>query len=63
MAAVVRPGGVLDRFDRRRCRARAVERFGSDRMVAEHERLYRAVVARAAGRPPDDRARYGMRAI
>jgi glycosyltransferase involved in cell wall biosynthesis len=63
MAAVVRPGGVLDHFDRRRCRARAVERFGSDRMVAEHERLYRAVVARAAGRPPDDRARYGMRAI
>ena len=35
-----RPGGPVDRIDRRRCRARAVQRFSRARMVAEHERLY-----------------------
>ncbi len=43
MVEIIRPGGPLDDFDRRRCRRRAVERFGRDRMVAEHERLYRAI--------------------
>ena len=40
MAARVR---TLGRFDRRRCRARACERFSASRMVADHERLYRAL--------------------
>lgn len=40
MAELIRPGGPLDRFDRRRCRDRATERFSSARMVTRHERLY-----------------------
>jgi glycosyltransferase involved in cell wall biosynthesis len=40
MVDLIRPGGPLDDFDRARCRARAVERFASERMVAEYERLY-----------------------
>jgi glycosyltransferase involved in cell wall biosynthesis len=40
MADLIRPGGPLDDFDRARCRARAVERFSSERMVEEYERLY-----------------------
>lgn len=42
---LIRPGGPLDRFDRLRCRARAIERFSSARMVADHERLYTAMAA------------------
>jgi len=45
MAEVIRPGGALDGFDRRRCRDVAASRFGSERVVREHEALY----ARAAG--------------
>jgi glycosyltransferase involved in cell wall biosynthesis len=41
LVETIRPGGVLERFDRGRCRARAVARFGRDRMVDAHERLYR----------------------
>jgi glycosyltransferase involved in cell wall biosynthesis len=63
MAALVRRGGVLDRFDRRRCRARAVERFASARMVADYEGLYAAVAARAARARPADRTRSGMRVV
>ncbi len=48
MTEAIRPGGVLDDFDRLRCRERAVERFGRDRMVADHERLYARIVAAAA---------------
>jgi glycosyltransferase involved in cell wall biosynthesis len=57
MAEAVRPGGLVDGIDRRRCRERAVERFGRDRMIRDHESLYgrmagfrrrrAAVVARA----------------
>ena len=36
----IRPGGVLESFDRRRCRERAVERFSRARMVRDHERIY-----------------------
>ncbi len=43
LVEVIRPGGPLDGFDRRRCRERAVERFGRERMVAAHERLYRSI--------------------
>ncbi|HEU5170221.1 MAG TPA: glycosyltransferase family 4 protein [Gemmatimonadales bacterium] len=51
MAAVLRPGGPLDRLDRRRCRARAIQRFSRMRMVEDHERLYARVTAdRAAAR-------------
>jgi glycosyltransferase involved in cell wall biosynthesis len=63
MVAIVRPGGVLDRFDRRRCRARAIERFGSDRMVAEHERLYRTLAAHAARRAPGGHSPHGRRVV
>jgi hypothetical protein len=45
MTALLRPGGPLDSFDRRRCRLRAMERFSSDRMVAEYERLYSMISA------------------
>ena len=50
MAAAIRPGGVLDGFDRGRCRARAIERFGSDRMIAEYVSVYERVV-QSAQRP------------
>jgi hypothetical protein len=36
---------VLDGFDRRACRARAIERFSRERMVADHEALYARVAA------------------
>jgi glycosyltransferase involved in cell wall biosynthesis len=45
MVELIRPGGAVDRFDRVRCRERAVERFGRDRMIGEHLALY----ARACG--------------
>jgi glycosyltransferase involved in cell wall biosynthesis len=35
----------LEAFDRRRCRARALERFGAPRMVADHLRLYESLAA------------------
>lgn len=41
MAATIRRGGPLDAFDRERCRARAVERFGRNRMVEAYEAHYR----------------------
>jgi glycosyltransferase involved in cell wall biosynthesis len=50
LTALIRPGSVLDSFDRGRCRARAIERFGGDRMVAEYVALYERVV-HAAQRP------------
>lgn len=37
-------------LDRARVRSRAVERFGPERMVAEHLQVYRRLVARTAGR-------------
>ena len=40
MAEIIRPGGPLDHFDRRRCRARAAERFGRARMADDYLRLY-----------------------
>ncbi len=43
LVEVIRPGGPLDHFDRRRCRERAVERFGRERLVADHERLYQSI--------------------
>lgn len=50
MAALIARGSVLDGFDRGRCRARAIERFGADRMVAEYEAVYERV-AQSADRP------------
>lgn len=44
MTEVIRAGGRADGFDRRRCRERAVERFSRDRMVEQHELLYRRLV-------------------
>jgi hypothetical protein len=48
MREIIRPGGPLDDFDRRRCRERAVERFGRDRMVADYESVYAAASGFAA---------------
>jgi glycosyltransferase involved in cell wall biosynthesis len=45
MTETIRPGGPLDSFDRRRCRERAAERFGRDRMVRGYEALYQRVTA------------------
>lgn len=50
MVELIRPGGPLDDFDRRRCRERAVERFGRERMVLDHERLYRSIARGRARR-------------
>ncbi|HEU4641222.1 MAG TPA: glycosyltransferase family 4 protein [Gemmatimonadaceae bacterium] len=50
MRDIIRPGGPVDSFDRRRCRERAVERFGRDRMVSEYERLYERAASSAV--PP-----------
>ena len=51
MAEAIRPGGVLESFDRVRCRVRAVERFGRDRMVSGYEALFeRARASRVTGR-------------
>lgn len=41
LEAIVERGGPLERFDRAGCRERAIQRFGRDRMVTAHERLYR----------------------
>jgi len=46
MARAIRPGGPVDRLDRRHIRELAVERFGRDRMVEEYDRLYQQVAAR-----------------
>jgi glycosyltransferase involved in cell wall biosynthesis len=51
MAGLIRPGGPVDRLDRGRIRAVAEDRFGRDRMVDAHERLYGAVAQRGR-RPP-----------
>jgi glycosyltransferase involved in cell wall biosynthesis len=50
MREIIRPGGPLDSFDRRRCRERAAERFGRDRMVSEYESVYAAAVESASPR-------------
>jgi glycosyltransferase involved in cell wall biosynthesis len=45
MVEVIREGGPLDSFDRRRCRLRAVQRFSRSRMVDDHVRLYERLLA------------------
>ncbi|HET8654931.1 MAG TPA: glycosyltransferase family 4 protein [Longimicrobiaceae bacterium] len=50
MVRTIRPGGPLDVFDRQRCRERAVERFGRDRMVEDHLALYRRILLESGGR-------------
>lgn len=52
MRELVRPGGPVDDFDRWRCRERAVERFGRDRMTADYERLYERAVTEARPSAP-----------
>jgi glycosyltransferase involved in cell wall biosynthesis len=58
MTELIRPGSVLDQFDRMRCRARAADRFGRARMVAAYESVYARAVqnACAAGRSARDTA-------
>jgi glycosyltransferase involved in cell wall biosynthesis len=45
MAEIIRRGGPLDDFDRKRCRLRAVERFSRERMTTDHVRLYERMLA------------------
>jgi hypothetical protein len=45
MASVIRPGGPLDRFDRRECQRIAQQRFGRQRLIADHLRYYRTAIA------------------
>ena len=48
MVDLIRPGGVLEEFDRVRCRQRAIERFSADRMVTDHVALYERIRNSAA---------------
>jgi glycosyltransferase involved in cell wall biosynthesis len=52
MAALLRRGSPLDGFDRRRCRAHAMQRFSRVRLVEEHEQWYARAVAEGAGHRP-----------
>jgi glycosyltransferase involved in cell wall biosynthesis len=61
MANLIRPGGPVDRIDRVRCRARAIERFGADRMVDEHLALYERIRARRGW--PHERREAGTRVM
>ena len=51
MVELLRPGGAVDRMDRAACRARAVERFSADRMVADHVALYQRILGTSASSP------------
>ena len=44
MAEIIRPGGVLESFNREKCRTHAVTRFGRDRMVTDHLRVYAQIL-------------------
>jgi glycosyltransferase involved in cell wall biosynthesis len=57
MAELIRPGGPVDTFDRLACRAHAIERWGRDRMVRDHERVYRRLVDRTSTPSPNDHLR------
>jgi len=52
MARQIEHGGPLESFDRQRCRARAAERFGRDRMVEDHLKLYERVLFESRGQTP-----------
>ena len=52
MIELLRPGGAVDLIDRVACRARAVERFSADRMVADHVALYQRIIGTSALLPP-----------
>jgi len=54
MTELIRPGGAVDRFDRTRCRQRAIERFSAERMVADHVALYERVAGTATSPMPRD---------
>jgi glycosyltransferase involved in cell wall biosynthesis len=44
MAELIRPGGIVESFDRHRCRDRAIVRFSRDRLVTDHLRLYSQIL-------------------
>ena len=52
MVRLIRPGGAVDRLDRRRIRAAAVQRFNHRRMATDYERLYRARMPLVPGTSP-----------
>lgn len=62
LVETIRPGGVLDAFDRTRCRERAVARFSRDVMVDAHERLYRRM-ALGLSEPPTEMASGSTREV
>jgi glycosyltransferase involved in cell wall biosynthesis len=45
MSRLIRPGSILDYFDRARCRERAVQRFGRTAMVEAYVDVYQEAVA------------------
>jgi glycosyltransferase involved in cell wall biosynthesis len=51
MARLIRPGGPVDRLDRRVIRTVAVRRFNHRRMAADYEDLYTARASLAGGSP------------
>jgi glycosyltransferase involved in cell wall biosynthesis len=55
IAAIIRPGSPLERFDRQRCRERAVERFGRARMAEQYERVYERAIEEAPTLTPTAR--------
>jgi glycosyltransferase involved in cell wall biosynthesis len=62
MVAVIRAGGPLESFDRRRCRTRAVERFSRARMTADYERYYtRGMATHAREHAPRRAPQYDTR--
>ena len=56
MVDLIRPGGAVETIDRVRCRRRAIERFGADRMVADHVALYEHVRTTPPSRKPRPRS-------
>jgi glycosyltransferase involved in cell wall biosynthesis len=52
MVELIRPGGLVDTFDRRQCRALAIERFSRDRMVTDHLALYERISGHAPRNVP-----------
>jgi glycosyltransferase involved in cell wall biosynthesis len=50
MVEVIRPGGRIESIDRLACRQRGVERFSRARLVENHLKLYRRVIAETTPR-------------
>ncbi|WP_050785926.1 glycosyltransferase family 4 protein [Pedosphaera parvula] len=60
MAETIKKGGLLDSFDRRRCRERATERFSRTRLVTNYSALYERVISARARQPCAQRANLSL---